>query len=151
MDEDNNKILKCTKCKDKYNLSPNGHCIHYQSYYEFIPHCAITLHEVVSNINNSIISEADVNYESDYLPISYDNDYDDNYDNYDNHYDHYDDNNDTDLFERGESNIDNINFPIQSSCSKCKTGYYKKDGKCEGLTVDECSFLSIINSLNLDN
>ena len=60
---------------------------------------------------------------------------------------------DSDMIENEEETDDNnmgSNFQIQTNCTKCKTGYYEKEGKCEKLNVDECSFLSIINSLNLD-
>ncbi|MBO6243530.1 MAG: hypothetical protein J6O41_03055 [Clostridia bacterium] len=148
LDEDNNEQLKCNKCKSKYNLSPNGHCIHYQSYYEFIPHCANTVYEIISgnfnndeeinntsNTNNSNICEDCGDY----------NDYGFSTDIF------YSDETNTENEEpSGENNNMGNNFQIISNCSKCKSGYYKKDGKCERLNVNECSFLSIINSLDLD-
>ena len=135
LDQDNNEKLKCTNCKNNYNLSPNGHCIHYQSYYEFIPHCAITHHEVVS-YNNDNNDNDTITYIRPSAIIVYDNKF----------YGNRDLNGDDDI---NNNNINN-NFQIQSNCTKCKSGYYKKEGKCERLTVNECSFLSIINSLDFD-
>ena len=78
IDENNNEKLKCNKCKKNYTLSPNGHCIHYQSYYEFIPHCANYLYEVINNNYNNTetnhnISESD-NFVSDIINDEFNSD-----------------------------------------------------------------------------
>ena len=46
---DNTEKLQCTNCEDYYNLSPNGYCIYYQSYYQPIPHCAKTEYEITKD------------------------------------------------------------------------------------------------------
>ena len=122
IDENNNEKLKCNKCKKNYTLSPNGHCIHYQSYYEFIPHCANYLYEVINNNYNNTetnhnISESD-NFVSDIIDDEFNSDqfmY-----------------SDSDLIENEEETDDNnmgSNFQIQTNCTKCKTGYYEKRRK----------------------
>ena len=126
-DEDGKDILKCQACKTNYVLSPNGHCIHYQSYYKLIPHCLNSYLNV--KINNITYNDN----------ISVNESYYNNKSNLENNYGQF-------LIENNitESNESSYNITIESICLKCKDGYYlTKEGYCESIDIEECSFLNI--------
>ena len=45
-----------------------------------------------------------------------------------------------------EENNNSNNFTIETFCEGCKNGYYRNNGTCEKLSIEECTYLSIMNS-----
>ena len=132
-EENNTEQLKCQSCKYNYHLSPNGYCIHYQSYYPIIPHCAYSIYNVI--INNLTYNISNYNNESYYDEI-----YDSTMIN--NEYGNYS------LYNNSnEGNQSSNNFTIKATCQECKSGYYKtREGKCEKIDIELCSYFSILET-----
>ena len=166
-EENNTEKLQCQNCKNNYNLSQNRHCIHYQSYYQIIPHCAKSYYNIILNdfnnfTNNFSDNPFENNNDNSDNPFENNNDNSDNpsgnnNDNRDSHFENNNDNSDTlndNEFERSinetnnnELNINPNNFRIESICQECKNGYYRTDeGKCESLGIEECSFFSMLTT-----
>ena len=134
--ENKTEELKCLSCKPNYHLSPNGYCIHYQSYYPMIPHCSIGIYNVI--INNSIYNTSNLGnnsyYNNDNEVINSTIIYNESFNSwiYNNTY---------------EDNSSSYNFTIKATCQECKNGYYKtKEGKCSKIDIEEFSYFSILET-----
>ena len=131
-DENEIEKLECNKCINNYHLSPDKHCIHYQSYYKLIPHCQEYYYESYSNM-------PDMNRDSEEFPSSYEN-FSEEEEGY------FDEYSDTILSEgEEEENFDPNEFRINSVCIQCKKGYFLNNGSCTNVSILGCSFISILS------
>ena len=140
-DETQNEKLECTECINNYNLSPDKHCIHYQSYYKLIPHCKQYYYEPISNkkfseirpdgninthlksFGNNLENNPSSSNKKGIIVIEYE-------------------------YEEEEEYFDQYEFKINSFCISCKKGYFLNNGICENENVSilDCSFFSILSN-----
>ena len=121
---DGSESLKCVLCSPAYYVSPEGKCLNYTSLIKRIDHCQ-TYNYLIAGKNYTLN----------------DHDYDYDYVRYSNYY--YDD------YNHSALTFNDIKGEIPSTCISCEDDYYLNDeGKCEKLTLDECSFLSILQNYN---
>ena len=117
---DGKENLKCVMCNPNYYLTPEGNCGNYTGLIEKTENC-VSYNFIIADMN---------------LTLSYD--YIDFYD-----YDYY-------YHEPGISNFTGINYndikgSIKSTCISCDYGYLLNDkGECEKLTIELCTFVSIM-------
>ena len=131
-DDNYTEILECTKCSNNYNLNWKGHCISYKSYYQKLPQCSSFSYDII-RINKYICTEYIENKEmqvtindlSIIFPIQ----------------------NKCIKKELNKDYSPENNFIIKTKCSQCKKGFYKDiNGNCEGLSIETCSYISILES-----
>ena len=133
--ENNNEILKCLACTFGYYLSAEGNCVSFISFIKKIDHC-----------NNHTIK---FGYYNCYLSNNY------GYDSFSCSLDYYNNiNKDIDYYNRNISFYypKGITEKIDSKCEKCESGYFlNKNGVCEQLNYEKCSFFSLIKNYNNNN
>ena len=123
---DNKEILKCLACTDGYYLNAEGNCISFINLIKRIDHCY--KHEIELGQLNCDFSN---NNKKESFSCSTNN--------------NYYNNNITFFYPNG------ITEQIDSKCTSCESGYFvNKNGICEQLNYEKCSFFSLIKNYNDD-
>ena len=61
-------MLECISCSNEYKLSEKKHCVHYQSYFDLIPHCSLQENKIVDiSKDGNIKNDEDITQESNCL------------------------------------------------------------------------------------
>jgi hypothetical protein len=121
-DSDGSEKIRCTRCSPSYYLNSEGKCVKYGSLIQKIENCQ-TYNYQIANLNLTM------------------NSYQLDYDDYGNYYDNY--NNNLSI------TYNDIKGTIASTCVSCNSNYYLNDeGICEKITLDKCSFISILKNYN---
>ena len=140
--KNNSEKLVCNECLKEYNLSPNKHCIHFQSYYKLIPHCANYYYNInirTNDINNEMNEDMNNGMNNN---TQFNNTFGGN-DNFEGEEGEGNENMD----QEGGDGMPPNDFIINSFCERCKDGYFlNSNGTCENLSVTDCSFMSILSN-----
>ena len=150
-DEDGNETndIRCKYCPSQNLLSSDGKCYNCQEELgETCSNCSF----VVNETDNTEILKCDKCKEQYHLT---DNGYCIHYQSYTHYipnciypYYHVISDNDDISNENSTENINSNNFTIETICEECKEGYHNFNGTCQKLNIEDCTYLSIINSGN---
>jgi len=118
LNSDGTETLKCIRCSLGYYLTPEGRCVSYISLIDNTKNC-YKYDILIGEKNFSIYNEK--NYYSSYYDKSY----------------------------NFTITSNDIIGPIKSTCIYCDYRYYLNDeGKCEYLSYEKCTFLSVLKDYN---